>query len=158
MAGEKVRVKVLKAFPLNGGIQGPGEAEVPAEKVERLVKAGIIAPPDGMKLAEAQTAEVESAAARLGKAASLERKDGESVAEFLHRIADRAEKPMKPQGTRPAQDELTKDFPSAERLRAAGITKLSQVVAAPDEQLLKIEGIGADELKAIRAAQKQIGK
>lgn len=47
---------------------------------------------------------------------------------------------------------LPADFPSFQLLNNAGYTSLDKIMAAPDEELLKIKGVGAEKLAEIRKA------
>lgn len=50
-------------------------------------------------------------------------------------------------------DSLPEDFPGREELTAGGLTTLSAVRAASDEDLTALDGIGVATVKKIRGAQ-----
>jgi len=89
---ETMKVTVVKPFFLGGKNIKPGTAEVPADKVARLVKLGKIVAPDGEASAVSVADDrMESALARISGSLSVERQSGESVADFIERVADQVD-------------------------------------------------------------------
>lgn len=144
---EMVKVRALKAFPLNGVIQRPGEIQVPKDKVARLVEMKLIESPDGTASdSPSQDAQIEAAAARIGEGLSIERSSGETVADYLQRIADAM--------SGSAGDELPEGFPARDRLIAQGYTTRTRVREASDEELIALDGIAEGRVAQIREALK----
>lgn len=154
---EMVKVKALAGFAVGGKISGPGEREVPAEKVEMLVERGLIEAPAGGKNAEAR-AEAErrgQAIARIAAAASVERTAKEDESSFLERIASAIEGAREASGGNTESepgDELPEDFPHREAVTKGGFTTKAAARKATDDELLALDGIGEARLKEIRAA------
>ena len=151
----RVKVKAVKAFPLGGNVVRPGdEVEVPAEKVANLVDRGFVESTGqaAESNASGDGARLDAALARLGGGLSVERRRGEGAAEYAERVADAVK-------SRPgsAADVLPEGFPFRDKLRAGGVTRLSQLVAMSDEQLTRVPGIGPEQVKEIRAAAKVPG-
>lgn len=149
-----MKVTARKRFFLTGqGLVGPGEIEVPGEKVGRLVEKELIDPPgDAAWQSQAQASDggrVEAALARISAALSVERASGESAAEFLERVAEQVEGQS---GS--SSDELPEDFPHRELLAGTPYNTKEALRAASDDDILAVKGIGEAKLGEIREALK----
>jgi hypothetical protein len=145
-----MRVRALKRFYLNGqGNVGPGLVEVPDEKVERLVRLKMVARPDPAGLSEADR--IEESIARISGTLGVGRESGESVADFLERLAGEAEGfAVKAKG---GDTTLPDDFPGVEHLREAGYDTLESVRELSKEEIIALKGIGpATAEKILEAA------
>ncbi|HEX8177861.1 MAG TPA: hypothetical protein VF543_22420 [Pyrinomonadaceae bacterium] len=178
-----VKVKVTKPFPWRSEIKRIGDTiEVPADKLQSLVDKGFVEAPEGSSSAQSSSRDLEridKALATIGRKLPIERKAGESAADFLERLVEfdatqtakreaeetgaaRARAARERQerenagdgGEGPGDTDLLDDeFPGVEVLRENGITTRSKVESMTDDQLIGIKGIGPATLKEIRSAQ-----
>ena len=172
---DKVRVTVLGAFPLGGAIVAPGEAEVPADMVERLLAKGLIAKPEGTALKASDGGRVEAAAARIGAAYGMPYDGKEGVAFYMERLATKVEAgttkgaPTAPEVPPAAETKKTpkgllpEDFPGRAALKGSGITTFEQLLEIKTRaDLIALKGIAdktADEIvEATNLLMKQLNE
>lgn len=75
--------------------------------------------------------------------------DGKETKKLSEKAAERAAANASTEPT-----ELPEDFPSRDKLVAAGLTTTQAVSAKSDDELVALEGIGEASVKKIRAALK----